>query len=157
MRDKKGQVLIELALVLPLLMAFAFGIVDWGRALHAKNTLVNAARSGARVAAVTPNTSPEPVTPLASGSSNAASALAQSLSGLYDTVPTSLVYEVTILDASGNPISGAVQPGNQVQVSVTWQQFPMITPFHKLMALVTGGTAQANTLSLSGQAVMRYE
>lgn len=55
MRKEKGQVLIELALVLPILLLVVMGIVDFDRAMYTKNTLNNAARSGARTAAVTPS------------------------------------------------------------------------------------------------------
>jgi Flp pilus assembly protein TadG len=47
-----GQGLMEFALVLPLIMFIVTGAVDMGRAVFAYNTLANAARHGARVAAV---------------------------------------------------------------------------------------------------------
>jgi Flp pilus assembly protein TadG len=51
MRDA-GQGLVEFALVLPIIMLLIFGAVDLGRAVYAYNTIANAARDGARVAAV---------------------------------------------------------------------------------------------------------
>lgn len=47
-----GQTLVEFALVFPLIVFFLFGITDLGRAVYAYNTIANAARQGARVAAV---------------------------------------------------------------------------------------------------------
>jgi Flp pilus assembly protein TadG len=47
-----GQGLMEFALVLPLIVFIITGAVDMGRAVFAYNTLANAARHGARVAAV---------------------------------------------------------------------------------------------------------
>ena len=47
-----GQGLMEFALVLPLIVFIVTGAVDMGRAVFAYNTLANAARHGARVAAV---------------------------------------------------------------------------------------------------------
>jgi len=44
--------LVEFALVLPVILVIFFGIFDLGRAVYAYNTLANAARQGARVAAV---------------------------------------------------------------------------------------------------------
>ncbi len=43
-----GQELIELAILIPLLMLIAFGVLDLGRLFHASITITNAAREGAR-------------------------------------------------------------------------------------------------------------
>ena len=51
-RRSAGQGLMEFALVLPLIMFLVTGAVDMGRAVFAYNALANAARHGARVAAV---------------------------------------------------------------------------------------------------------
>jgi Flp pilus assembly protein TadG len=47
-----GQGLVEFALVFPIIVLLLFGIVDLGRAVYDYSTLANAARQGARVAAV---------------------------------------------------------------------------------------------------------
>lgn len=49
---ESGQALVEFALVLPVLMLMVAGIVDFGFAFNAWNTAQNAAREGARIAAV---------------------------------------------------------------------------------------------------------
>jgi Flp pilus assembly protein TadG len=52
-RDRaRGQALVEFAFVFPIIMLLAFGFIDVGRAVFEWNTLTNAARSAARVAAV---------------------------------------------------------------------------------------------------------
>ena len=48
----RGQLVIEFALVLPILLLVVFGITEFGRALMTVNVLNAAAREGARVAAV---------------------------------------------------------------------------------------------------------
>jgi Flp pilus assembly protein TadG len=45
-------VAVEFALLLPVLLLLLFGIIDFGRALNAQITLTQAAREGARLAAV---------------------------------------------------------------------------------------------------------
>jgi Flp pilus assembly protein TadG len=50
-RDR-GASAVEFALLLPLLMLIIFGLVDTGRALDAQITLTQAAREGARLAAL---------------------------------------------------------------------------------------------------------
>ena len=52
--NQKGQALVELALSLMLLLTIVFGIFEFGRAMFISNTLNNAAREGARRAAVSP-------------------------------------------------------------------------------------------------------
>lgn len=44
----RGQELVEFAIVLPLLLLVAFGVLDLGRAFHAVITITNVAREGAR-------------------------------------------------------------------------------------------------------------
>jgi Flp pilus assembly protein TadG len=51
MRDR-GQNLVEFALLLPLLLLFILGIVEFGVAIFAYNTVANAAREGARVGVI---------------------------------------------------------------------------------------------------------
>ena len=51
-RDGRGQSLIEFALVLPMLLVVMLMITEFGRALFQYNVLSQAARAGARVAAV---------------------------------------------------------------------------------------------------------
>ena len=47
---ERGANLVEMALVLPLLMMFLMGVLDFGRAYYSYVTLTNAAREGARFA-----------------------------------------------------------------------------------------------------------
>lgn len=46
---------MEFALVAPLLLLLAFGIVDFGRAMYYQNEITNAAREGARIAILASN------------------------------------------------------------------------------------------------------
>lgn len=50
--NKKGQSLVEFALILPVLLLLLLGIVEFGLAFNAHVTLVHAAREGARYGAV---------------------------------------------------------------------------------------------------------
>jgi Flp pilus assembly protein TadG len=54
-RARQGQSLVEFALVLPLLLVLLMGILDFGRAIAAYNSVSNAARSAVRVAIVDQN------------------------------------------------------------------------------------------------------
>ena len=48
-----GAVAVEFALILPIFLLLVFAVIDFGRMLNAQITLTEAAREGARTAAVT--------------------------------------------------------------------------------------------------------
>jgi Flp pilus assembly protein TadG len=52
LRSKKGAAAVEFALILPILLLLVMGILEFGRVLHTYLVVVNAAREGARYAAV---------------------------------------------------------------------------------------------------------
>ena len=54
-RDTRAAAMVEFAIVAPLLFALIFGIIDFGRVFFLYNNLTNAAREGARIAAVLTN------------------------------------------------------------------------------------------------------
>jgi Flp pilus assembly protein TadG len=51
-RNEKGSAMVEFALVIMLFLMLFMGLVEFGRIFHALLTLDNAARHGARVAAI---------------------------------------------------------------------------------------------------------
>lgn len=51
-RSRRGQALVEWALLLPVFILLLVGLLDVGRAIYAYNTVANSARYAARVAIV---------------------------------------------------------------------------------------------------------
>lgn len=49
-KDQRGQSMVELALVLPILLVLLMGAVEFGRIFHSYLIITNASREGARVA-----------------------------------------------------------------------------------------------------------
>ena len=49
-RRRSGNALLDMAFVLPILLALTFGAVEYGYAIYVKHALQGAAREGARVA-----------------------------------------------------------------------------------------------------------
>jgi Flp pilus assembly protein TadG len=75
MRFRSGNAVLDMALVLPLLIALTFGAVEYGYALYIKHSLQAAAREGARAAIVSGATAADVQT--AVDSSMAAAGFAQ--------------------------------------------------------------------------------
>jgi Flp pilus assembly protein TadG len=50
--DERGAAAVEFALIMPVLIVMLFGIIEFARMWNAKQTLTDAAREGARIAAV---------------------------------------------------------------------------------------------------------
>jgi Flp pilus assembly protein TadG len=61
-RDERGAAAVEFALILPLLLMFVFGIVEFGRAYNARIELTAAVREGARAAALADPAAPAATT-----------------------------------------------------------------------------------------------
>jgi len=51
-KNQKGQSMVEMALILPILILLIFGIMEFGRIFNAYLIVTNAAREGARTAVV---------------------------------------------------------------------------------------------------------
>jgi hypothetical protein len=131
--------MVEFALVLPLLLLLLFGIIDFGRALNAQITITQAAREGARLAALNlPNVT------------SRTQAAATGLSGVGVTV-------VSACPAGPPPPPGpAGPPGSanaDVKVSYT---FKFITPIGAI-ARIFGKSGPGSPLTLTAEGVMPCE
>ena len=107
---ERGQALVELALVLPILLLVLMGIVDFGRVFHGHLAVTSASRQAAREASLG-RTDAEIMT----AARNAASPLA----------PEQIVVTVT-------PAFSARQAGTSIEVTVTYSLeiiTPLIQPF----------------------------
>lgn len=130
---KRGQSLVEFALILPILMLLTVMIFDFGRAVYYSSAVHNAAREGARYGIINPDDDP--------GMVIAAEKFAIGL-GLSDITVT----------ADDGPIQWVGTTKNYtVQVTVTYT-FRPATPFVENFLPNGDGT-----LSLTGEAIMRTE
>ena len=62
-RKEKGQGLVELAIILPLLLIILLGTIDFGRVFYAYVTITNASREGARYGSLHPLWIDESISP----------------------------------------------------------------------------------------------
>ena len=118
-------------MLLPLLLLLVFGIIDFGRALNAQITLTQAARTGARLAAL--------------GQPNVVSATQAAATGL-SLSPGNI--SVTSCPAGATQTTDAV-------VTVTYS-FSFVTPVGAIAGLF-GGTGFGSPITLSATGEMPCE
>ena len=141
--DEGGQSLIEFALVLPLLLLIAFGLIELGRAYYQYNTLSKAIRDGARYLSSSAYNS--------GNISNAQNVAVYGNTGGSGTsvLPGLTASSITITPEAGttggSPPWNSSNPPDWIVVSVSGFQFQTLVP----------GIINLN-VSLSPQIRMRY-
>lgn len=120
-RDDRGAAAVETALLLPVILFLLFAIIDFGRMFNAQLTVTQAAREGARAAALGQAAQPR-VTSAAGG-----------------TAPVSAT--VTACPAEG---------GDTDAVVTVTHPFTFVTPVAGLAALFGGGLDRPVTLTGKG-------
>jgi Flp pilus assembly protein TadG len=139
LRKQHGNVLLETALMLTIILMLLFGVVDMGRALYTANNLVSAAREGARYAAARP----------------------------YSACGTIVADTRTVVKARFSPFGGAAVTDGQITVTKSEASctggsilvridypFTWITPVPKLLRWTNASTF---TSTLHAQAEYRFE
>ncbi len=141
LRNENGSIIVETALMITILLLLTFGIVDMGRALYVSNTLILAARDGARWAVVHAddgNIAPDT-------KAKVTAQFNQYRFGgptlLQDSVAVNLVGKVGLL------------PPKSIQVKIGYP-FNWLTPVPRLLKWTTNATY---TSVLHSQAEYKYE
>ncbi len=128
-RDKRGSVITEFALILPVLLLIFGGIIDFGRAYWFKHTLTWASREGARQGAI--------MTPTNWNVTTVKNKVVQAVqNGCGLTISTS---DVTVTPGTG-PV-----PGANLDITVT-----VTVPFNFMLLPISLN-------NLSGSTIMRFE
>lgn len=139
-KSQRGTALLETALTLPLLLAVAVGIFEFGRAYQTWQVLTNAAREGARVA----------VLPSASASAATTRAKAYMESGQLPNADSASVDVTTeSIDLGGGATAGA----SRVTVNYPFE-FIALQP---VMSLLVKGSTVGSPITMTASAVMRNE
>ncbi|MEN8132003.1 MAG: TadE family protein [Pseudomonadota bacterium] len=127
-KNQQGTTMVEFAIIAVTLFIVLFGVIEVGRAFFVWNTVSEATRRGARLAAVCPpnHTAVAEVTILNSPGGGANSPILQGLS----TGNVSVEY----LDEDGNSTGGAF-PISYVRVSIVNYQHTLLIPF--LLSTIT--------------------
>ena len=121
----RGQSLVEFALVLPILLILLLGILDFGRAIFAYNSVSNGARSGARVAIV--NQDIDDITAAVEAEAYGLDGVVVAFDDNVEGVPDCPQANVECCPAIGCVI----------EVSVSTQYFPATPIFSQLVGSIT--------------------
>jgi Flp pilus assembly protein TadG len=138
-RDQRGQAVVELAIVAPIMIVLLLAAADLGRVFHSEVTITNAARAGALEAAANP-TSYQDGLACDAATNRVVCAVQREASGTLVTVTPADI------DLVCDPDPCAEALGNTVTVSVR-ATFGLITP---ILAAFMGG--QTFDLSASSSA-----
>jgi Flp pilus assembly protein TadG len=137
-RDERGQALVEMALILPILLMLLLGIFEFGRAWNTKQLITDAAREGARLAVVQNND-------IDQNDVKAAIATHLSRAGVPGTA-------VTIAFDENGPPAGQWRVPDQMQTVYVGVQYHFGF-FGPLLRAVTG----SETITLASLVTMRNE
>lgn len=137
-RGRRGQAVVEFALILPVFMLMLFGAIEFGRAYYTLHLLTNAAREGARTGML-PEKLEADVTSTVNDFLQDAG-----LGGSWSS-------SVTVKDSGGETRAGGLADaveGDRIHVVVTHD-------FHVLTGRIIPGFS--GTVQLSGRCVFRHE
>jgi Flp pilus assembly protein TadG len=152
LREQKGASAVEFALILPLLVVFVFGIIEFGLLLYNQQVITNASREGARAGIVQPP-----------GVSFATiQGVVQTYTSNHLVTFTSGVVTptVTVLNTTtgGNV---CVSFSDNLRVTVTYPYtflaFNGALKTLEILGVVTSPVGTNNSLTLTAQTVMRCE
>jgi Flp pilus assembly protein TadG len=137
-RDRKGQAVVEFALVLPVFLLLVFGAIEFGRAYYDLHLLTNAAREGARVGSL-PDRLESDVQAAVTGF-------------LHDVgLSSGCTTATSVTDPAGAARAGGLVnavEGDRVRVTVSYS-------FHVLSGRILPGFT--GTVQLRGRCVFRHE
>lgn len=144
MKPERGQAIVEFALVLPLLIVFMFGLVEFSLVLYNQNMITNAAREGARVSGLF---RADPVTGNYSPFTDAEVQL---------VVANYLNNRLVSFGAHPNPPAAQVVPAS-ITGANRGQTRTVTQPYTYTFLVLPNFLALGNGISLTSQAQMRIE
>jgi Flp pilus assembly protein TadG len=149
-REDRGAVIVEFALIAPLLLMLVFGIIDFGWMIDRSNVVNNVARDAARTASL--DGSYADITKVAT----------DELKDIGVTYPgPSATVTVTCTTPSGTTCTSAdydtkAVSGSAVKVTISYKH-KWITPVGAICGFFGGGSCTGNTITLTRTSEMVRE
>ncbi len=136
-QTETGQALVEFTMILPLFVLLFMGMVEFGRAFHTWLLVTNAAREGARIAAV---------------QSDLATVQNRVFDSFCANYPSQCNLDPTKVTITTSNVQGS--RGSMVSVDVAYE-FEFVTPIGGIVNIVSGGNLAAPVIR--SHASMRLE
>jgi Flp pilus assembly protein TadG len=135
---KRGQAMVEFALVIPIFMLVLSGILDFGFSLYSRMTVINATREGARAAVMVSDVTTIPLVVstqvISSASSGGITVLpANVVVSCVKGTTTSTVSPCNFNNVHSDTHTDAAQAGDYVSVTVNYS-------YHTFFPLAFGAT-----------------
>jgi hypothetical protein len=155
MQRARGQSMVEMALLLPLLLSLIFAIIDMGWYVYGFATLTQAARNGAEIAAQLPPFATTLDDYAAQGSlwqeDDCIDTIRQEVQRgavMFDLLDPVDVIQIRFAnDASGNPYNPQRDRGNPIEVMVSYELEPL-TPLFQWLPLGNEGRFNISASSI---------
>lgn len=128
-KSETGQALVEFTMILPVFLLLLFAMVDFGRGFYTWLLVTNAAREGARVAAV---------------QSDNATINTRIYDSFCDSYPSSCGLDPAKLTITKTNVLGP--RGSAVEIDLSYA-FEYVTPIGNIIALVSGGSLTTPTIT----------
>jgi TadE-like protein len=141
---EQGQALVELAFVIPLVLLFLFGIIDFGLALNQQNSDTNLANIAVREAAVVGTTSSVPCSGTTPAPTNLTAWVTCEAAVTGAPTPT----YICVADTASTPGSADYTAGDPIKVEIH-------STFNWLK-LITNSVSSVNS-TIGASATMRLE
>ncbi len=128
-QTEAGQSLVEFTMILPIFLVLMFGLVDFGRAFYTWLLVTNAAREGARVAAV---------------QADYATVQDRIYDSFCSNYPSDCSLDPGKLGITPDNIQGS--RGSAVSIDLAYD-FEFVTPLGSILQLIGGSSLAAPTIS----------
>lgn len=154
---QRGVAMVELAIVLPLLLAICFAITEFGRAVYTYNTLAKSARDAARY--LSTQAAGQVARPIAknlvvNGEPGSACTDPTSLMpGLVPGIKCSMVVICDASDCAANLNQGSNPTINTVTVTITGYQFTPLLDLLGFTRFYSGGTSSITSIGFGNISV----
>mgnify|MGYP000343438806 CR=1 FL=1 len=152
MRRARGQSMVEMALLLPLLLLLIFGIIDFGWYIYAYSSVYQAARNGSEVAAQLPpfeETLADPAT--------------KAIDPCYQTIINEAQKQIVMFNLINgvtvtypdNTLAVKRDLGNPIKISVQYS-LELLTPLARLVGIGNNGRVTITSSSVRSIEALGY-
>lgn len=156
MKNKQqGVAMVELAIVLPLLLAICFAITEFGRAIYTYDTLAKSARGAARYLTTQAAGGGHPIARNLVVYGNPAGTGTPLMPGLNASNMASMVAicDASITTCTANRNQGSNPTINTVTVSITGYQFTPLLDLLGFTRFYSGGTSSITSITFGNISV----